>query len=345
MRIVFLSMSFLMASMMLTSSYAGNDGQLEKLKQTGVHHNGYQEGGSTRANLDLGLAKLKLYEDKTTSVSTGYLNRSIPVGNQSELEQVALSTWSDPYSSCNTIFRCNANLSTGWNDKTSIQFSTYNTNQTASHIIGRDVEVKQNESYHLVIHMKLNAWATFSHVVFEGFNGTTKRWYSIDDCPTYVLNGPLEWQEFSCGFTIEGNTTKVRPVLAAGWSSQLNREATTWFDSMNLIKFKPFLTDPNLEARVFYQGLNGPVSMAFLGPNDILVAEKSGTVQRIVNGSKLTKPLLHLGAARDGLLGIATDKNIQFTNIDSDKEAHFVFLYLTENNNAGNKTLANRVYR
>jgi aldose sugar dehydrogenase len=37
--------------------------------------------------------------------------------------------------------------------------------------------------------------------------------------------------------------------------------------------------DPNLKVELFAQGLRSPTSMAFLGPNDILVLEKeSGTV-------------------------------------------------------------------
>ena len=49
--------------------------------------------------------------------------------------------------------------------------------------------------------------------------------------------------------------------------------------------------DPNLKVELVAQGLKLPTSMAFLGPNDILVLEKeSGTVQRIVNGKMLPQP-------------------------------------------------------
>ena len=47
----------------------------------------------------------------------------------------------------------------------------------------------------------------------------------------------------------------------------------------------PIINDPTLEAEVVFKGLRYPTSMAFLGPNDILVTEKdNGTVMRIVNG-------------------------------------------------------------
>ena len=44
---------------------------------------------------------------------------------------------------------------------------------------------------------------------------------------------------------------------------------------------QPIINDPNLKAEVITKGLQNPTSMAFLGPNDILVLEKDqGTVQR-----------------------------------------------------------------
>src|SRR5215212_8545360 len=71
----------------------------------------------------------------------------------------------------------------------------------------------------------------------------------------------------------------------------------------------PTLNDPNLIVQTVYQGLASPTAMAFLGPDDILVLDKSqGTVQRIVNGKMLPEPLLQVDVASSderGLLGIA----------------------------------------
>lgn len=57
-----------------------------------------------------------------------------------------------------------------------------------------------------------------------------------------------------------------------------------------------------------YTGLNFPTSMAFLGPDDILVLEKNqGIVKRIVNGTILGDPLLDVNVgtkAERGMLGI-----------------------------------------
>jgi len=71
----------------------------------------------------------------------------------------------------------------------------------------------------------------------------------------------------------------------------------------------PTLNDPNLIVQTVYQGLASPTAMAFLGPDDFLVLDKSqGTVQRIVNGKMLPEPLLQVDVASSderGLLGIA----------------------------------------
>jgi len=98
-----------------------------------------------------------------------------------------------------------------------------------------------------------------------------------------------------------------------------------------------------------------PTSMAFLGPNDILVLEKDkGTVQRIVNGKMLPEPLLDVNVANKserGMLGIAVTKNGTTNNT-------YVFVYFTESIqdgnddcpkndfcNPGNDPLGNRLYR
>lgn len=69
----------------------------------------------------------------------------------------------------------------------------------------------------------------------------------------------------------------------------------------------PTLVDDNLVVDVAASGLVTPVSMAFLGPNDMLVLEKNtGKVQRIQNGNVTTVLDLAVNAASErGLLGIA----------------------------------------
>jgi glucose/arabinose dehydrogenase len=96
----------------------------------------------------------------------------------------------------------------------------------------------------------------------------------------------------------------------------------------------PTLKDSNLKVQLVFKGLKFATSMAFLGPNDILVLDKnSSTVKRIVNGRMLEESLLHVNVTnRDteqGLLGIAISKP------HNDKPP-YVFLYLTECTKKGN---------
>jgi glucose/arabinose dehydrogenase len=70
----------------------------------------------------------------------------------------------------------------------------------------------------------------------------------------------------------------------------------------------PTVVDPNLAVRTAVSGLDQPTSIAFLGPNDMLVLEKAtGKVQRVVDGS-IEATALDLAvnnASERGLLGIA----------------------------------------
>ena len=70
----------------------------------------------------------------------------------------------------------------------------------------------------------------------------------------------------------------------------------------------PEMLTPDLRVRTVVSGLDQPVSMAFLGPNDFLVVEKAtGMVKRVVNGT-VHSTVLNLEvnfASERGLLGIA----------------------------------------
>ena len=113
----------------------------------------------------------------------------------------------------------------------------------------------------------------------------------------------------------------------------------------------PTIIDAKLKVEVLFKGLKFPTSMEFLGPNDILVTEKNtGTVQRIVNGTLLPKPVLDVNVAtrtERGMLGIAISKH-DHTN----GGPTYVFLYFTESAkkdgndvSGGQPPLGNRLYR
>jgi len=87
----------------------------------------------------------------------------------------------------------------------------------------------------------------------------------------------------------------------------------------------PSVTDSNLAVKTVVSGLNQPVAMAFLGPDDFFVTEKaSGQVKHVVNGTVVSKVIqLPVNSASErGLLGIALHPKF--------KNNHFVYLYWTE---------------
>ena len=95
--------------------------------------------------------------------------------------------------------------------------------------------------------------------------------------------------------------------------------------------------DHKLKIELVANGFDFPTTMAFLGPNDFLILEKSGAVKRVTDGVVLEKPLLQVNASlRDerGLLGIAVS---QLTNPISQISiqkypniTHNIFLYYVE---------------
>ena len=65
------------------------------------------------------------------------------------------------------------------------------------------------------------------------------------------------------------------------------------------------MRDTGLKVEIFAEGLEKPTSMAFLGPNDILVLEQAtGTVKRILNGTIQPQPLLDVNVANKSERGM-----------------------------------------
>ena len=106
------------------------------------------------------------------------------------------------------------------------------------------------------------------------------------------------------------------------------------------------LKDPKLHIRQVVSGLSQPTAMAFIGPGDILVLQKSdGRIRRVINGVLQAGEVLDVAVdntSERGLLGIALHPN--FPAIP------FVYLYYTESSTFTDTSgspppLGNRVYR
>jgi glucose/arabinose dehydrogenase len=110
----------------------------------------------------------------------------------------------------------------------------------------------------------------------------------------------------------------------------------------NIAFAAPTVFDSSLQVETVTAGLRKPTSMAFLGPDDILVVEQEkGTVQRIKNGVYLTEPVLNVNVNASiyrGLLGIDIAK--------VSPSIYYLFIYFTEAESSTNKTaIGNRLYR
>jgi glucose/arabinose dehydrogenase len=123
------------------------------------------------------------------------------------------------------------------------------------------------------------------------------------------------------------------------------------------------IDDPNLKYEVVASGLKSPTTMAFLGPNDILVNEKlNGTVQRIIDGKIQPQPILDVSVANKnerGMLGIAVAKSNSTANDNKvSSSPKYVFVSYTETKvegsdicpkpsycEPGHDPLGNRLYR
>jgi aldose sugar dehydrogenase len=90
---------------------------------------------------------------------------------------------------------------------------------------------------------------------------------------------------------------------------------------------EPELVDPDLEVQAAVSGLNQPVSMAFIGKDDMFVLEKaSGQVERVVDGEvrDVVLDLAVNSASERGLLGIALHPKF--------RKNGFVYLFWSESN-------------
>lgn len=119
-----------------------------------------------------------------------------------------------------------------------------------------------------------------------------------------------------------------------------------WLLALTSLASAQTVGDPGLQVTEFVAGLSSPTTMAFIGPDDILVLQKAdGQVRRVVGGVLQPNPVLDAAVdslSERGLLGIALHPNFP--------ASAFVYLYYTESGTGADSTgsptpLGNRVYR
>ena len=118
-------------------------------------------------------------------------------------------------------------------------------------------------------------------------------------------------------------------ILAIQYPAFAQNENDSNTDSNESEEQPNIIQDSNLKIEVVARGLEFPTTMAFVGPDDILVSEKNtGNLRRIVEGNMLEETLLHVNVAHEkerGLLGIAVVNNTQNGTTHT-----YVFVYFTE---------------
>jgi aldose sugar dehydrogenase len=97
-----------------------------------------------------------------------------------------------------------------------------------------------------------------------------------------------------------------------------------------------FIRDYDLKLELIAGGLNSPISMAFLGQNDLLVLEKDGKVQRIIDKKTSLYPILDItsrvnSTGERGLLGVAISEGNGFDKDNIYKKDFNIYLLYTEN--------------
>jgi glucose/arabinose dehydrogenase len=100
------------------------------------------------------------------------------------------------------------------------------------------------------------------------------------------------------------------------------------------------ILDPNLEVATFLgAGVNQPIGIVFIGPNDAFVLEKaSGQVKRVINGVLQSTPVLDLAVnsnSERGLLSLALDPNFGAN--------HFVYIRWTESSTGADSPVVSEV--
>lgn len=99
------------------------------------------------------------------------------------------------------------------------------------------------------------------------------------------------------------------------------------------------LLDPNLQVTPYTTGLNQPIGIVFIGPDDALVLEKaSGQIKRVINGVVQSTPVLDLAvnsASERGLLSAVLHPNFPNTP--------FVYVRWTQSSTGADSTVLSEV--
>jgi aldose sugar dehydrogenase len=130
------------------------------------------------------------------------------------------------------------------------------------------------------------------------------------------------------------------------------------------VNAEEFITNDDLKLELVAEGFKSPISMAFIAQNDLLVLEKEGKVQRVIDKKILPDPILDItsiinSAGERGLLGIAIsegngsdndnrynkDLDIYLLYTEKTTNSEFVNNYCSPENCKSNDLVVNSLYK
>jgi aldose sugar dehydrogenase len=130
------------------------------------------------------------------------------------------------------------------------------------------------------------------------------------------------------------------------------------------VNAEEFITNDDLKLELVAEGFKSPISMGFIGQNDLLVLEKEGKVQRVIDKKILPYPILDItsiinSAGERGLLGIAIsegngsdndnrynkDLDIYLLYTEKIRNSEFVNNYCSSENCKSNDLVVNSLYK
>jgi len=130
------------------------------------------------------------------------------------------------------------------------------------------------------------------------------------------------------------------------------------------VNAEEFITNDDLKLELVAEGFKSPISMGFIGQNDLLVLEKEGKVQRVIDKKILPYPILDItsiinSAGERGLLGIAIseengsdndntynkDLDIYLLYTEKTTNSEFVNNYCSPENCKSNELVVNSLYK
>lgn len=107
---------------------------------------------------------------------------------------------------------------------------------TVAQMVGREEAASPGEVYSFQVNTRYkNSKWTYASV--QGYDQAKGQWVNLANCPPVSTENISGWKRSECSFYLPAGYTKIRPVLTAGWTADINLgPAESWFDGVRLSK-------------------------------------------------------------------------------------------------------------